>query len=82
MMQPILCNIGFSPQPSRMAFTFIALTGYDHAETRAHVRLLGRHYKTDRMKAYARQHLRRVRVRKAGSYVKNRIQTVLKFSIY
>ena len=51
---------GFSPQPSRMAFTFIAPTGFDRPETRAHVRLLGPCFKTGRMEPYGRQHPRRV----------------------
>ena len=43
-----------------MAFTFIAPTGFDHPETRAHVRLLGPCFKTGRMEPYGRQHPRRV----------------------
>ncbi len=35
-------------------------TGFDHPETRAHVRLLGPCFKTGRMEPYGRQHLRRV----------------------
>ena len=35
-------------------------TGFDHPETRAHVRLLGPCFKTGRMEPYGRQHPRRV----------------------
>ena len=41
-------------------FTFIVPTGFDHPETRAHVRLLGPCFKTGRMEPYGRQHPRRV----------------------
>ena len=60
MTLPTSRKIGFSPQPSRMAFTFIAPTGFDHPETRAHVRLLGPCFKTGRMEPYGRQHPGRV----------------------
>ena len=43
-----------------MAFTFIAPTGFDRPETRAHVRLLGPCFKTGRMEPYGRQHPGRV----------------------
>ena len=55
MMLPTSRKVGFSPQPSRMAFTFIVPTGFDHPETRAHVRLLGPCFKTGRMEPYGRQ---------------------------
>ena len=42
------------------AFTFIAPTGFDHPETRAHVRLLGPCFKTGRMEPYGRQRPQRV----------------------
>ena len=60
MMLPTSRKVGFSPQPSRMAFTFIAPTAFDHPETCVHVRLLGPCFKTGRMEPYGRQHPRRV----------------------
>ena len=59
MMLPVR-RTSFSPQPSRTIFTFIAPTGFDHPETREHVRLRGPCFKTGRMESYGRQHLRRV----------------------
>ena len=59
MMLPVR-RTSFSPQPSRTTFTFIGPTGFDHPETRGHVRLLGPCFKTGRMEPYGRQHARRV----------------------
>ena len=42
------------------SFTFIALQGFEHPKTRAHVRLLGPCFKTGRMDPYDHQHLKRM----------------------
>ena len=60
MMPRTIVMIRFSPRSSGTAFTFIAPTGFEHPETRAHVRLLGPCFKTGRMEPYGRQHPRRV----------------------
>ena len=45
----------FSRQPSMTIFASIALTGFHHPETRAHIRLLGPCFKTERMEPYVLQ---------------------------